>query len=222
MRLWTTLCILIALVADVSAVVLLLAGHDEATILVAIGSGAVATAGASVLIIITPRPTAEVVAQFLVPSPLVSPESPVPLSTAPEPPGAEAPPAPLSAASEPPGAEAPNGEPLDNRPWLKLVEESVALFDELDRHRVDFDPPRLEVADHVVCRLQEILERCGVEPISGLGAFDRNRHQPEGAARVLPGATVTKTLSPGFRVGKRILRRARVCVQNSAASAPPS
>jgi hypothetical protein len=206
MRLWTTICILIALVADVSAVVLLLAGHDEATILFVIGSGAVATAGVSVLLMITPRPTAEVVAQFLVPSPLVSPESQVPLFSA----------------SEPAGTEAPNGDPLDNRPWLKLVEESVALFDELDRHRVGFDPPRLEVADHVVCRLQEILERCGVEPISGLGAFDRNRHQPEEAARVLPGATVTKTLSPGFRVGKRILRRARVCVQNSASSAPPS
>src|SRR5206468_1197992 len=125
-----------------------------------------------------------------VPSPVVSPKSAAPSTAA------------LESAEPVP----PDGEPLDNRPWLKLVEESVALFDELDRHRADFDPGRQEVADHVICRLQEILERCGVEPISGGGNFDRSRHQPEGATRVLPGTTVTETLSPGFRVGKRILR----------------
>jgi molecular chaperone GrpE (heat shock protein) len=75
--------------------------------------------------------------------------------------------------------------------------------------------PRLEVAEHVMCRLQEILERCGVQPISDEGDFDRNRHQSAGKA--LAGATVAETLSPGFQVGVRILRRARVQVKNPAA-----
>lgn len=203
MRLWTLLCVLMAIVADVAAIVVLLAGHDAATLLVVIGSGAAVTAGAGALLIIQPRPAAQASSESPVLSLALAPDPPVPSPAALESPEPEA--------TE---REPLDGEPLDNGPWVKLVEESVALFDELDRHRVDFDAPRQEVADHVICRLQEILERCGVEPISGGGCFDRNRHQPEGATRVPPGATVTQTLSPGFRVGKRILRRARVQVQN--------
>jgi hypothetical protein len=206
MRLWTLLCVVIAFVADVAAIVLLLLGHEAATLLVVIGSGAVVTVGAGVLLIIKPRPAAQVPVEPPISSPVVSPES---LASSP-------------AAPEPLELEPPDGERLDNRPWKKLVEETVALFDELDRHRADFDAPRQEVADHVICRLQEILERCGVKPISGDGNFDRTCHQPEGAMRVLPGATVTETLSPGFRVGRRILRRARVRVHNPAAPDPAS
>lgn len=211
MRLWTLLCVLIAFIADVAAIVLLLTDHDAAALLVVTGSGAVVTAGAGVLLIIQLRPAAELSAGFPVPSPAIASEPALPSPAAPERPEPEA--------SVP---EPLDGELLDNRPWLKLVEESVALFDELDRHRADFDAPRQEVADHVICRLQEILERCGVEPISGEGNFDRNRHQPEGVTRVLPGATVAETLSPGFRVGKRILRRARVHVSKPATPASPS
>lgn len=206
MRLWTLLCVLIAFVADVAAVVLLLAGHDTSTLLVVIGSGAAVTAGAGVLFVIQLRPATLASSESPVLSPAIAPDLPVPSPAAPEP---------VTAEPEKAEPEALDGEPLDNRPWLKLVEESVALFDELDRHRVDFDAPRQEVADHVICRLQEILERCGVEPVSGSGPFDRNRHQPDGATRVPAGATVTQTLSPGFRVGKRILRRARVQVHDA-------
>lgn len=205
MRLWTLLCVLIAIVADTAAIALLLADHDAATLLVVIGSGAAVTVAAGVLLIIQQRPTVQASSESHVLSLAIVPDPPVSSPAAPE-----------SETAEPQKAEseALDGEPLENRPWLKLVEESVALFDELDRHRVDFDAPRQEVADHVICRLHEILERCGVEPISGGGPFDRNRHQPDGATRVPPGATVTQTLSPGFRVGKRILRRARVQVDN--------
>lgn len=107
------------------------------------------------------------------------------------------------------------GEPLDNRPWLALAEEAVGRLDELERHRADFDGPRAEVADHVVSRLCEILERCGVESIDAAGGvFDRTCHQPDGPVRPAPGARVIATLSPGFRVGPRVLRRARVRVES--------
>ena len=147
--------------------------------------------------------------QRLIPNP-ASPESGVPNSAT----------APQSSLVPPAAHESPAGEPLDNKPWLKLVEESVTLLDELDRHRADFDAPRQDLADHVICRLQEILERCGVDSIDGDHDFDRNRHQPEGRARLMPGAKVTATLSPGFRVGKRVLRRARVLIEDPASAGP--
>jgi hypothetical protein len=106
------------------------------------------------------------------------------------------------------------GEPedlLENKRWLGLVEECVTLFDELDRHSASFDPPRREVAEHVCYRLQEILERSGVTLISGDSTFDRNRHRAEpAAAGTAPGARIAETLSSGFSVGRRVLRRARV------------
>jgi hypothetical protein len=100
---------------------------------------------------------------------------------------------------------------LENKRWLGLVEECVTLFDELDRHGASFDPQRREVAAHVCYRLQEILERSGVTLISGDPTFDRNRHRPEpAAAGIAAGAVIAETLSPGFSVGRRVLRRARV------------
>lgn len=110
------------------------------------------------------------------------------------------PPLPLEAAS-----------PLDNKPWLKLVEECVELLDELDRHMDNFDPARRELAAHVIQRVQEILERCGVQTIMTETIFDRNRHQPTpSGSSIVPGATIAETLSPGFVVANRMLRRARV------------
>ncbi len=98
--------------------------------------------------------------------------------------------------------------------WMKLVEECVEVVDELDRHISTFDAPRREVAEHVVLRIEEVLERSGVEVISDEPIFDRSRHQPIGAsATASPGAAISETLSPGFAVGRRVLRRARVRVR---------
>jgi hypothetical protein len=209
MRIGTLVCVLIGLLADVAAIVLLLAGEDASTLLIALACGAGAAAGAGILLVVKPRAITTEIAESSVRAAAVSREATDPAPTAEEP-------------SEPLAREAQDDEALDNRPWLKLVEENVALFDELDRHRSAFDPARQEVADHVICRLQEILERCGVESISCDGGFDRSRHQPDGAARVLPGARVTRTLSSGFRVGNRILRRARVEVLNPVVPEAPT
>ena len=96
-------------------------------------------------------------------------------------------------------------------PWMKLVEECVEVVDELDEHMGSFDAPRREVAGHVVLRLEEILRRSGVEVISDDAIFDRARHKPDADhAATEDGAAVSKTMSPGFVVGPRVLRRARV------------
>lgn len=103
------------------------------------------------------------------------------------------------------------GSPLEDGPWMKLVEECVEVLDELDEHMESFDAPRREVAGHVVLRLEEILGRSGVEVISDDAVFDRARHKPDADhAATEDGAAVSKTMSPGFAVGTRVLRRARV------------
>lgn len=112
------------------------------------------------------------------------------------------------------GLYEPPGRPEGEEPWVKLVEDCVGVVDELDRHMASLDPRYQELADHVIFRLGEVLERSGVDVISDDTAFDSRRHRPERASsRTSPGATVTETLSPGFAVGRRVLRRARVRVE---------
>jgi len=94
---------------------------------------------------------------------------------------------------------------------MKLVEECVEVLDELDEHVDSFDAPRREVAGHVIVRLEEILGRSGVEIISNEATFDRTRHKPDSShAATDNGAAIHQTFSPGFAVGPRVLRRARV------------
>jgi len=105
----------------------------------------------------------------------------------------------------------PSPDPLDNEPWMKLAGECADLFDEIDRHQESLDPAGREMAEHISLRLQEILQRCGVELIDRDGTFQRTLHQPVGPG-IDPGAEEVRArvISPGFRVGRRILRRARV------------
>lgn len=113
----------------------------------------------------------------------------------------------------------PCRDPIDNKPWMKLVEECADLFDELDRHMDALDPERREMAEHVCRRLQEILERCGVELIDQEAMFERRLHQLVGlSVGMSPEAATARIISPGFRVGPRILRRARVQLLQEASS----
>lgn len=118
--------------------------------------------------------------------------------------------------SPPPPLPPKFANPLDNGPWLKLVEECVALVDELDRHTDNFDPAQRELAEHVIWRVQEILDRCSVQTIMNETIFDRNRHQPASSGgNIVLGVTIAETLSPGFVVANRVLRRARVLLTTS-------
>lgn len=102
-------------------------------------------------------------------------------------------------------------DPLDNKPWLAVVEECVELFDELARLKANFDPARQELIEHVETRLEELLVRSNVTLIANEATFDRNRHQPEQKGlHVSPRAAIGETLSPGFAVGRRVLRRSIV------------
>ncbi len=105
-------------------------------------------------------------------------------------------------------------EPIDrsnDEHWLKLVEECVLLYNDLDQRLASFDPKRKEQAEYILLQLQEILERSGVELITDDTTFERRRHQPvQPASGAVPGTPIIETLSPGFAVGRQVLRRARV------------
>jgi molecular chaperone GrpE (heat shock protein) len=111
--------------------------------------------------------------------------------------------------------------PIENKHWLKLVEECVELYDQLDRNKSRFDRAGQELTNHVSFQLQEILERCGVETIAGETTFDYTRHQAERTpTSIAIGASITETLSPGFSVGRRVLRRARVLLDETPRTGP--
>ena len=115
--------------------------------------------------------------------------------------------------------EDPLGNPLEDRRWTKLVEECVDVVDELDEHMTSFDAPRREVAGHVIVRLEEILGRSGVQIISDDAIFDRTRHKPDTDHGAIDnGVAVSETLSPGFAIGPRVLRRARVRLERKGAN----
>jgi hypothetical protein len=111
----------------------------------------------------------------------------------------------------PPAAE----DPLDNKRWLGLVKGCVDLFDELDGLFPDTDS-RQEAAHHVMHRLREILSRSGVEIISRDRTYDVYRHrlEPPGTTAA-PGTPIIKIISPGFAIGRVVLRPARVQVATS-------
>jgi hypothetical protein len=98
--------------------------------------------------------------------------------------------------------------------WMDLVQECVGVVKDLDRHMGSFDPARQELADHVILGLAEGLERTGVDLILGDDDFDSKRHESvEAKSGSASGATIAETLSPGFAVGRRVLRKAQVRVE---------
>ncbi len=95
--------------------------------------------------------------------------------------------------------------------WLKVVGESVGMFGELADRRGEFSSRERDLAEHVMHRIEESLERSGVEVIRhDGGAFDRLRHQPERGVNADPGFAISQTVTPGFAVGPRVFRRAEV------------
>jgi molecular chaperone GrpE (heat shock protein) len=103
----------------------------------------------------------------------------------------------------------PGPLPEDPSPKIsKIAESCVRLFDELDKNMGDFDQGKRELAEHIMARIEVILESAGVEAINGETEFDRTRHEPDKA--VSDGAEIAETITPGFSLGRRVLRRARV------------
>jgi hypothetical protein len=105
-------------------------------------------------------------------------------------------------------------DPLDNKRWVGLAQGCVNLFDELDGLFPAPDP-RQETANHVMYRLREILSRSGVEIIFYDRTYNVYRHQLELPNTETRNGTPIKIVSPGFAIGRLVLRLARVQVANS-------
>ena len=112
------------------------------------------------------------------------------------------------------GATMPGGQEIrDGKAWMSLVEECVALLDELDGMAERLDPAARPIAAHVVARMEEFLERQGVSRIENEAAYDPVRHKPSPPCVVQKGTAILETLGPGLEAGGRVLRRAKVRVR---------
>jgi len=95
--------------------------------------------------------------------------------------------------------------------WSRLVEECVELSKELDEIRVRDEISTRDLLDHVLVRLQQLLERCGVESIVDPAPFNRRLHRATpGVPKPNSGTYTVEVLAPGFCIGERVLLRARV------------
>ncbi len=101
---------------------------------------------------------------------------------------------------------------LENKPWLKLSEDCVALIDEFDSIKSKSKSNDvISLMEHSVDRLLEIIERCGATRIEeNETEFDIARHKAYPPAKVSQGTKIEGVLSPGLAVENRILRRAIV------------
>ena len=100
---------------------------------------------------------------------------------------------------------------LDNKPYAKIVEDLFQLSSEMERiGGKTRDEGMKSIAEHVFMRLEEIFERNGLTPIDGETSFDVRRHKPEPASVVADGSEIAETLSPGWSLDERVMRRAKV------------
>jgi molecular chaperone GrpE (heat shock protein) len=100
---------------------------------------------------------------------------------------------------------------LEDRQWLGLVQECVELYDELDESAPHLDRGGQQMAAMICARLRALLQDAGVTVIEGETRFDRHRHRPvPSRGGIITGSPIIETLSPGFAVGRRVLRRAAV------------
>lgn len=105
---------------------------------------------------------------------------------------------------------------LSNTPWVKLVEECVELYSEIDDLLPNMTESQQQLGRHIIDRLAGILQRSGISLIDDDTEFDPRRHKAE--SDVPPGTTIVKTLRRGFALGRRVFLKAVVQVESSGSS----
>jgi hypothetical protein len=121
-------------------------------------------------------------------------------------------------APSPPPVPVPAAPLTPTEQTERLVADIARYFDEIDLRVRSMESSERELAEQVLLRIEEIFGRCGVDTIEGDVVFDRLRHQPDpGGPLGSNGAPIAATLSPGFMLASRVLRRARVRLADTAA-----
>ena len=112
----------------------------------------------------------------------------------------------------------PEKEPSlsENRAFVKLAEECSDLMNEFDGYaeRLETDEGKM-MAEMVVKRMQELLERAGLERIDDETEFSVLRHTPIPMQIVQEGTTIIQTRFPGLAMGNRVYRKSSVIVDLS-------
>jgi len=101
----------------------------------------------------------------------------------------------------------------DNSPFVKLAEECAGLMNEFDGYseRMETDEGKM-MAEMVVKRLQELLERAGLERIDNETEFSVLRHSPVPMQIVQEGTPIVQTNFPGLALGNRVYRKAKIVI----------
>lgn len=95
----------------------------------------------------------------------------------------------------------------------KLAADCADLLNEYNAMLPRMNDAVRPFAENVVDRLQEMLERNGLDAIDGETNFDIVRHKAEPAKNVPQGTPILETLTPGLALGAKVLRRAKVRVE---------
>jgi molecular chaperone GrpE (heat shock protein) len=109
--------------------------------------------------------------------------------------------------------ESPETTPVHSEEWLDLVKECCDLMDEIDELQRSYAPEDDDRLYHVSLRMETILDRAGLERIENETEYDVRRHFAPGEGPVPKGARIVETIRPGFRIDRRVLRRAHVKVE---------
>lgn len=100
---------------------------------------------------------------------------------------------------------------LDNKPYVKLIEDVFMLSAEVERIMAKSKDDGVKgFAEHIFCRIEDMVERNGALSIGNEKLFDIRRHQPVPVALVPDGARIAQTVRPGWRLEERVMRRAKV------------
>jgi len=104
--------------------------------------------------------------------------------------------------------------PLENKPFVKLVEECIDLMNEFESYteRLESEEGKM-MAQMIVRRLQESLERSGLERIDDeKEPFTILKHKPEPMMPVAEGKTLKGIIAPGLAIENRVFRKAKVLI----------
>lgn len=102
---------------------------------------------------------------------------------------------------------------LDNRPYVKLLEDLFLLSSEVSRISEKSNDANVQAfAEHVYERLEDVFERNGLTPIDSEKEFDVRRHQSVPVTVVPDGTPISETLLQGWCLESRVMRRAKVKV----------
>lgn len=104
---------------------------------------------------------------------------------------------------------------LDNKPFVKLVEETVDIIKKLEsyKERVGDNETALMITDQSIADCKDALERCEVERIADNIPFNTLFHEPVPLSLVKDGTQIGGIIDSGLKIENRVFLKAKVIVK---------